>query len=153
MATPSSGLRVALQVALSVVILALCYWLYHSLTEPWKAVERQKELTEMTRSRMGLVRSAMIRYQNVNGRYTTSLDSLSMFVKQDSLLVASRDSVFGSGFNVDSLIFSPRTGSRFLLSVNDTSRVQTYLLRDPDSRDRIGTELPDITLLNASSWE
>ena len=110
-------------------------------------------MTRQTRERMGHIRTAMIRFQGQNGRYTRSLDSLVMFVKQDSLFGAATDSIFGAGFIPDSLPVSPRTGSRFLLSVNDTSRVHTYLLRDPDSNDRIGTELPDITLLNASSWE
>ena len=63
------------------------------------------------------------------------------------------DSVFGDGFMPDSLPFSPRTGNPFEYAVNDTGRVVIYLLKDPDSDDRIGALTPDITLLNAASWE
>ena len=54
---------------------------------------------------------------------------------------------------LDSLKFSPRTGKMWTYTANDTARVKTYLLEDPDSDDRIGTLLADITLLNAASWE
>jgi len=153
MASGGRGPIVGLQLALSLIIVALGYWLYVSITEPYEAIRRQEALRDVTRARMAQVRTAMIRYEAVNDRYTTSLDSLVMFVKSDSLLRVGADSLFGAGFVADSLIHSPRTGNRFTLSVNDTSRVQTYLLLDPDSGDRIGTELPDVTLLNAASWE
>ena len=146
-------MQIALRIVLSLIIVALVYWLYVSITEPYEEIERQKALTEMTRERMGDIRASLIRYEEENGRYTASLDSLVMFVKLDSLLTVASDSIFGVGVQPDSLPFSPRTGNRFILSVNDTSRVSTYLLEDPDSNDRIGTLLGDITLLNASSWE
>jgi hypothetical protein len=56
-------------------------------------------------------------------------------------------------FPYDSLVFSPRTGKRFSYAINDTARVNTYLLQDPDSNDKIGTLLADVTLVNAASWE
>ncbi|NND72346.1 MAG: hypothetical protein HKN43_12300 [Rhodothermales bacterium] len=146
-------MQIAVRIVLSVVIVLLVFWLYQSITEPYKVVERQKELTELTRQRMGDIRKSMIRYEELNDRYLTTLDSLVNFVKSDSLYAAAMDSVFRPGFQPDSLPFSPRTGNRFILSVNDTSRTSTYLLEDPDTNDRIGTLLGDITLLNASSWE
>lgn len=153
MALERRGLRVGLQVILGIVIVILAYVLYVSITEPYKVVERQREMTQRTRDRMAHIRTAMIRYERVNERYPTTLDSLVMFVKQDSLMVAKRDSVFGEPVQADSLPFSPRTGNQFELSVNDTARVKTYLLEDPDSGDRIGTLEPDVTRLNAASWE
>lgn len=146
-------MQVALRIILSIVIVALAYWLYVSITEPYKVIEREKELTELTRQRMGDVRAALIKYENENGRFTASLDSLVMFIKADSVYGGNFDSAFRPGFAPDSLPFSPRTGNRFILSVNDTSRVKTYLLQDPDSDDRIGDLTGDVTLLNASSWE
>ena len=59
----------------------------------------------------------------------------------------------GTGFHPDSLIYSPRSGEEFRYAVNDTARVKTYLLEDPASDDYIGTLEPDITRLNAASWE
>lgn len=153
MASNSRGANVAIQLVLLVVIAGLSYYLYRSLTEPYELIRQQQEVTERTRQRMGHVRTALIRFERVNGRFTTSLDSLVMFVSSDSLFRVDGDSLFGASFVPDSLPYSPRTGKRFEYSVNDTSRVQTYLLKDPDSRDQIGTPLPDVTLLNASSWE
>jgi hypothetical protein len=153
MASNSHGVQVTIQVVLGLVIIALVYWLYVSITEPYEAVRRQEEVTEQTRARMLNVRSAMIRYEEVNERYVTTLDSLVDFVQTDSLYSVEGDSIFGAGFVPDSLPFSPRTGKRFLLSVNDTARVMTYLLKDPDSDDQIGTLEPDVTKLNAASWE
>lgn len=153
MAIHSHGVQVGIQVALGLVIVALAYWLFVSITEPYEAIERQEEVTEMTRARMGAVRTAMIRYEELNDRFVTSLDSLVDFVRNDSLYRADADSIFWDGFVADSLVRSPRTGKKFVLSVNDTSRVNTYLLQDPDSDDQIGTLEPDITKLNAASWE
>ena len=153
MASNSHGVQVAIQVVLGLVIIALIYWLYVSITEPYEAVKQQEELTEKTRGRMLNVRAAMIRYEELNERYVTTLDSLADFVRTDSLYSIAADSIFGAGFTPDSLPFSPRTGKRFLLTVNDTSRVMTYLLKDPDSEDQIGTLTPDVTKLNAASWE
>lgn len=153
MALESRGLRVGLQIVLAIVIVVLGYVLYESITEPYQVIERQREVTERTRERMSNIRTAMIHYERQNERYPLTLDSLVNFVKTDSLLSIRRDSVFGASVVPDSLPYSPRTGRMFELAVNDTARVKTYLLEDPDSDDRIGTLEPDVTRLNAASWE
>ncbi len=153
MAAGSQNTRTIIQVALGILILCMGYYLYHSITEPWAAVERQEELTERTRMRMSNVRAALIRYDESNGRFPGTLDSLHTWVRTDSAMQAHRDSLFGSAANLDSFIFSPRTGAAFEYEVNDTSRVMVYLLSDPDSDDEIGTLEPDPTGLNAASWE
>lgn len=146
-------MRIAIQVVLAIVIVGLAYWLYVSITEPWKVVERQEALTERTRERMDEIRTALIRYETEAGRFPGTLDSLQMWVQTDSALQVERDSVFGEEFNPDSLIYSPRTGRQFEYAVNDTARVNIYRLKDPDSDDVIGTLEPDPTQLNAASWE
>lgn len=148
----SSGLRTGLQVLLGIIIVVLGYWLYVSITEPWAVVEQERAMTEQTRERMDDVRSALIRYQRTNQRFPSSLDSLMIWVRQDSIIQVNQDSLFG-GLSLDSLTFSPRTGKRFEYALNDTGRVAVYLLKDPDSEDQIGSEAPDVTLLNAASWE
>lgn len=153
MASSSRGLQTGLQIVLGIAIVALAYVLYVSITEPYDRVERQKEITDLTRERMRDVRTAMVQYERVNDRYITSLDSLVMWVKADSFMTATTDSLFGQGTNVDSLVYSPRTGKMFELTVNDTTRVATYELRDPDSNDAIGTTTGDVTRLNAANWE
>ncbi|GIV59665.1 hypothetical protein GQ464_014170 [Rhodocaloribacter litoris] len=147
------GTRIALQVVLGIVILVLAYFLYVSITEPYQAVERQRELTRLTRERMDDVRQALVYYRQVNERFPRTLDSLVMFLKTDSLAQARTDSLFGEPVNFDSLIYSPRTGKPFEYALNDTSQVMIYLLKDPDSDDQIGSLIPDVTLLNAASWE
>lgn len=146
-------MRIAIQIVLGIVIVALAYWLYVSITEPWAVVERQEELIERTRERMEDVRTALIRYEERQGRFPGTLDSLQTWVETDSIIQAHADSLFGPDFDPDSLLYSPRTGSRFDYAVNDTARVMMYRLRDPDSDDEIGTLEPDPTQLNAASWE
>ncbi len=147
------------QVVLAIVIVVLAYVLYQSITEPYKEIERQERLTQLTRQRMSQLRSALVYYQEKTGHFPPSLDSLVHYLKQDSLFLAKADSILGirgnRGFTVpiDSLIYSPRTGKPFIYILNDTSRVEIYLLKDPDSNDSIGSRIPDITLLNAASWE
>ena len=148
----SNSLRVGLQILLWVLIVGLSYVLYRSITEPYEEIERQQALTEMTRQRMDKVRQVAIQYEAQYDRFPGTLDSLVMFAMQDSAFRLVRDSVLGS-LSIDSLKFSPRTGKMWTYTSNDTSRVATYLLEDPDSDDRIGTLLADITLLNAASWE
>jgi hypothetical protein len=152
MASNSPAIRTGIQVVLAIVIVVLAVILYQSITGPYEIIRERERATERTRMRMDHVRQAMIRYNEVHGRFVTDLDSLVMFVRTDSVLVARRDTLFGPGFEPDSLPYSPRTGNRFELAVNDTSRVNTYRLDDPDSDDYIGTILPDVTRLNAASW-
>lgn len=153
MAFTSQGTQRAIQAVLAILIVVLAFFLYDSIVSPYEEIERQKEITELTRDRMDDVRQAMIVYQRNNGRFVSTLDSLVMWLKTDSVMSATVDSVFGAGFQADSLPFSPRTGNRFTLAINDTSRTHTYLLSDPDSDDFIGSLDGDITRLNAASWE
>lgn len=153
MASSSQGIRVGIQIVLAIVIIGLAYWLYVSITEPWGVIERQQELTERTRERMDEVRTALIRFEEREDRFPYALDTLQTWVRTDSIMRAEADSLFGTGFNVDSLIYSPRTGKQFEYAVNDTARVMMYQLKDPDSDDVIGTLAPDPTELNAASWE
>ena len=153
MASSARKIQSGIQVVLAIFIVVLGYVLYTSIVEPYAKVERAKQVTEDTRARMGNVRTAMIMYEREHDRFVTSLDSLVLWLRADSLVMANADSVFGTSVILDSLLYSPRTGNLFTLQVNDTSNVNIYLLLDPDSNDSIGSLIADITLLNASSWE
>lgn len=157
MASSRTVINKAIQVVLALVILGLAYVLYISITGPWEGVRKERELRERTRERMANVRTAMIRYEAAEGRFVTDLDSLVAWLQEDTTVVRDPAGVFrtrpGRPFYLDSLPYSPRTGNRFELLVNDTSRVNIYLLRDPDSEDYIGAVEPDVTRLNAASWE
>lgn len=150
----SQGKKVAIQVALGLLILVLAIWLYQSITAPYAEVERQQAITDMTRARMGQVRTALVYYEQQEDAFPGTLDSLMLWMETDSLMMAAADSIFDTpDFLLDSLLYSPRTGSRFAYTLNDTGRVAIYLLEDPDSEDHIGSATPDITQLNAASWE
>ena len=149
----SNGLRVGLQILLGIIIIGLSYVLYLSITEPYAEIERQQELTEMTRARMDQIRQVAIHYESHNDRFPLSLDTLVMYARADSAFLADRDSLMLNMIVPDSLLISPRTGKNFLYTANDTSRVKTYLLQDPDSDDQIGTMDGVLTLVNAASWE
>jgi len=147
----------AIQVVLAIIIVVLGYILYESITEPYKEIERQKQLTQLTRQRMSQLRSLLVYYQQKTGHFPPSLDSLITYLKQDSLFLAKQDSILGlpEGAQVvlDSLLYSPRSRQPFIYILNDTSRIEIYLLKSPDSPDSIGSRYPDVTLLNAASWE
>ncbi len=148
----SQGLRIAIQVLLGIAIIALGYWLYVSITAPWAAVEQERAITAETRGQMNKVRLALITHERALDKFPSTLDSLIIWVRTDSATVADWDSLYG--LNPDSMLYSPRTGNRFLYTLNDTGRVAIYLLKDPDSGDQIGsTNSDDITTLNAASWE
>ena len=150
----SHRVKIALQAVMAVIIVVLCYFLYDSVTGPWAALEREQEITDQTRARMSQVRTALVLYEREEDRFPSTLDSLVLWVKQDTLINVNPDSVFDQfGFSADSLLYSPRTRNQFLYAVNDTGQVAVYYLKDPDSDDYIGTERPDISQLNAASWE
>ena len=146
--------RTALTIVLGIIIVVLGFLLYRTITVPAERLDRQQELTEATRARMTNIREALIRYEREYNEFPGTLDSLVMFVEQDSLMQAINDSLYGATFEADSLPFSPRTGDRFIYEINDTSDVNVYLLQDPNQpRDSIGTLQPDPTQVNAASWE
>jgi hypothetical protein len=154
MATSSSGtIQTAIQVVLAIVILGLAYFLYQSITEPYDRIERQQRITEETRGRMANIRTALIDYERDSASYPDSLNVLLQHIRADSALSAQQDSIFGGAINLDSLLYSPRSGNPFQYTVSDTGRVETYLLQDPDSDDQIGTLSGDPTEANAASWE
>lgn len=157
MASRSKQLRISIQGVLVVLILGLSYYLYYSITEPYNRIERQEALTEQTRTRMTHIRTALIDYERDSTTFPDSLGMLLGHVRQDleddSLLSADGDSTFVKSVTLDSLLYSPRSGDRFEYAVSDTGRVETYLLEDPDTEDKIGTLSGDPTKINTASWE
>jgi hypothetical protein len=153
----SSGVRTGVQIGLVVVIIGLSYLLYVSLTEPYEKVERQKQRAQETRQRMEHLRTALVYYEREEGFFPGTLDSLRGFLS-DSLSQAQVDSLYGEQAPpLDSIFLSARLvedgNRRFAYAVNDTGRVETYLLEDPASDDQIGTLTGDPTQANVASWE
>ncbi|PEN08305.1 hypothetical protein CRI93_04095 [Longimonas halophila] len=155
MALKSDRLRTTLQVVLAIVIGALAYFLYYSITEPYEAIEREQRITEEVRNRMSDIRTVLNRYERDSTTYPDSLDQLMAHIQRDSALLASRDSIFTTSFELDSMFYSPRNGEPFTYTLSDTGQVPTYLLEAPapDSTDQIGTLSGDPTRTNVASWE
>ncbi len=142
---------------LIVVIIALSVWLYQSITGPYQKVLERKAQTQMVRTRMSNVRDVLIKYKNKHGQFPPNLDSLVVFLKTDSAMVAKGAKEFTKvigNYNPDSLIYSPLPPHpKFEYTRNDTIRPELYLLVDPsDTTQKIGS-LTRTTLLNAGSWE
>lgn len=145
------NVRIGIQIVLGIIIVVLAYVLYESITGPYQQIARQEALTEQTRSRMDQIRQGLIHYEEQYERFPGTLDSLVTYLEENPNVV---DSLYNGGnVNLDSLLYSPRTGNQFQYALNDTGRVDIYLLEDPDSDDRIGAEQPDATMINAASWE
>lgn len=144
---------IVIQIGLGIVIVALTYFLYVSITAPWEAVQQEKRLTDLTRARMNQVRMALRHFEELNDRFPGSIDSLVSFVTEDSLMNVNQDSFFHGNFDLNEFLNSPRSGARFQYALNDTGRVKVYYLKDPDSDDYIGSIEPDISKLHAGSWE
>ena len=149
-------------VVLGIVIIVLGWYLYHSIVDPYKVVEQRKEMTERVRANMEDIRDGLLRYNRRNETFPPTeggLDSLVAFMRSDSTIQATQDSIFtddieiGYTFNLDSLIYSPRPPhKRFEYTLNDTMNPPIYLLEDPDSDDKVGS-LEKATLLNAPNWK
>jgi hypothetical protein len=148
-----------LTIVLGVLILALSYFLYRSIVDPYQEVLEEEEMVERERHRMLLVRDALVQYRNRRGNFPPTdggLDSLVQFVKTDEFVSARADSLFAfrppSVYNPDSLTYSPRPPhNRFEYTLNDTIRPRLYLLINPGTDDRVG-DLERTTLLNAPNW-
>ena len=152
----SRGTRLAIEIVLAIAIVALSYWLFRTITEPAELLERQEQLTEETRERMDFIRQTLIRYEREHDRFVSTLDSVLMYAREDSALQLMKQERLGEDFVLDSLIYSPRTGERFIFEVApDTIAINTYLLQDPYAPERnfIGTLDADPTEVNAASWE
>ncbi len=146
-----------LTIVFGLIIIGLTYWLYDSLVTPYQEVKEREAMTEKVRQRLIDAKDALIQYQTRKETFPPTdggLDSLVNFLKSDSMMIAMGDSLFGTTmdvYNPDSLTYSPRTGNRFVYTLNDTLRPQIYLLEDPDSDDSIGS-LERTTMRNAPNW-
>lgn len=148
-----------LSIVLGIIIVALGYWLYHSIVDPYQEVVEREEMREQVRQQMKAVRDALVQHERIRGEFPPTeggLDSLVSFLKNDSTMIARGDSLFSlpnQSYNPDSLIYSPRPPHpKFEYTLNDTLRPRIYLLEDPATDDHIGS-LENTTDRNAASWE
>ena len=155
--TGASGSDLAIRALLGLLIIGLCVVLYFVTVVPAQRAAAAQRETDLTRERMSDVRTALISYRDSLGDYPSTLDSLVMFARTDSVFAAQasgEEERLGPPM-ADSLAVSPRSGTPFLYElVSDTTGVEIYWLADPDSEaDSIGSRDPNPSLRNAASWE
>jgi len=152
--------RNVLQIVLAVIIIILAIVLFEVIQQPQREFAREMAITETSRERMHHLRRALIAHEREYVGYPRTLDSLEYIIRNDSFFVAKRDSIFelepGEQLQVDSLFYAAR-GPRFhyIGLFDDSLNVWTYLLRNPVTRDSIGTADPEQASArrNVASWE
>lgn len=153
----TSGGERAVRAILALAILALVAVLYFVTVVPAQRAAAAQRETDIARERMSDVRAALIAYRDSMSAYPSTLDSLVLFARTDSSFRAevARQEGRLKEISVDSLLYSPRTGNRFLYEVvSDTTGLEMYWLGDPDATaDSIGSRDPNPALRNAASWE
>ncbi len=176
-----------IHVAFYVVIGVLIYILIQvAIIEPKEVVAFEKYNKNEARLRMKNLKEAELLYFKKNNKFTNNLDSLLNFVKSspfvdsvmngfDSMMNRSSNpftKLSHGEFSFDSLFTTPKSGQRFLLSIDssmafdsvitpsgkflrvDTNIVmgQRYRIEDPDGYGYIG-DLTNEALKNTASWE
>ena len=114
-------MKTALQITLIVVSFVLGYLIYKSINDPIQFEKERKARYDATIERLKDIRKAQIAYKDVYGKYTGSWDTLTRFVKVDSLRMVRRigmltDSMIAAGWNEETALKKGRI-------IRDTIRV------------------------------
>lgn len=152
-----NGSRIAIQLGLAALVVVLAVILLRSIVLPYQAHQERLAEQELVRERMGDLRTALISYRDAYSTYPSTLDSLGLFVRQDTLFTRddSNDEERVSPFSAAEITTSPASGSPFLYEVvSDTTGVEIYWVGNPDvEEDSIGSRQVNPAYRNAASWE
>ena len=173
--------------ALYVVIAVLVYILIRvAIVDPTEYIETETYNRTESQLRMDNIRQAQILWERENKQFTDSLGKLVQFIKNDPKvheLIVGVDTLTNrstnpfknltSGeFTPDSLMFTPKTHSEYVLKIDTTTTVDTvidrrgkivkvdtttvigslYYVECPDGYGSIG-DLKSAALKNTASWE
>ncbi len=172
--------------ALYVVIAILTVILIKvAIIDPHDYVETEKFFKTESRLRMNNIKEAEIIWQRKIGNYTNSIDTLISFIESpyvdsivnafDSLIMKVNNpfkKLSDGEFNPDSLRLSPKTFSAYILLIDTSVVIDTfinrrgkitkvdtsiilgsrYYLEDPDGYGTVGS-LDNEALKNTASWE
>jgi len=157
-----------------------------AILDPTEHIKKEEYFRTESRLRMDNIRQAQILWQKENDQYSDNLEQLTTYVKTDSnvkSLIEGIDTLtkrstnpfknLTSGvFEPDSLLFSPKSHSSYVLQIDTTTTIDTvinqrgkivrvdtntvigtvYYLECPDGYGTIG-DLESPTLRNTASWE
>jgi hypothetical protein len=173
--------------ALYVVIAILVYVLIRmAIIDPTKYIQSENYYRSESQLRMDNIRQAQIQWEKQNKNYTNDLMELISFIKTDSTvndLIVGIDTLTNRStnpfknlttgtFEPDSLLFSPKSHSNYILSIDSTTTIDTvinrrgkmirvdtnsvigslYYVECPDGYGTIGN-LESQSLKNTASWE
>ncbi len=179
----------------AIIVVLIVVLIQVAITGPSEVIETKKYNKEESRLRMTNLKHAQILYEQKYDKFTDNLDTLINFIRTDTtvlnlmaaidtvrIYVGEKDSIIfksrnpfsdlvSGPFSYDSLYFSPKSGNRFLVTVDSLLEVDTvinrrgrivkidsirtigtrYLIKSPDNKDRIG-DINSDALLNTESW-
>lgn len=120
-----------INIGLTVVVLALCYFLYRTIAEPIEFEAEKQKRYDAIKERLEDIKTAQIAYKESKGGFANSFEALTDFIKNDSIMLIKvignpddttitviRDTTyqsvlankFDADFNPDSIAFVPYTG-------------------------------------------
>ncbi|MGQ1946575.1 hypothetical protein ACT3CD_05680 [Geofilum sp. OHC36d9] len=97
-------MKTIIQVLLTIAIIVLGYFCVESINKPVRFKKEYQQRSEKVIERLKDIRSAQVAFKAVNGRYTSSFDTLSTFIANDSLPMVKMegsltDSMIAAGMN------------------------------------------------------
>jgi len=111
-------MRTVIQIILLAGIVVIGYLLYQSIEEPISFNQKKKKRYQATIQKLKDIRTAQLAYKSVTDTFTGSFDTLTTFIKQDSIPV-----VRAVGFVPDTL--TEKEAVEMGLVTRDTSQVST----------------------------
>ncbi len=145
------NVKLIANIALSVVVVGLAFWLYYIIREPIVFEKEKKVRYEKTIQRLKDIRTAQLAYKDLKGQFARNFDQLVRTIKFDSIPVVKaigevpdslteaeavlrglviRDTVFEpllqktfpAGMNVDSLPYIPFSNEKFSINAGDIKK-------------------------------
>lgn len=143
-------------IVLKIVIALLIGLLIYVIYEPYQIMEEEEANKAESRSRLVNIRSAQLQYIGLFGVYASSIDTLVQFVKDYFPTGTDTTEIFkpfaNGPFVAESLLYTPKSHRKYIVTSVDTTIIKKYLLEDPDGYGSIGS-LTDDARVNKASWE
>lgn len=169
-----------------VIAILLVVLIKVAIVDPADHIKKEEYYRSESQLRMDNIRQAQILWQKNNEQYTDNLSKLISYVKNDSVvhdLIVGIDTLTNRStnpfkslttgeFTPDSLMFSPKSHSPYILQIDTTVSIDTvinrrgkivrvdtttvigslYYVECPDGYGTVG-DLESPTLRNTASWE
>lgn len=144
----SDMIKIVMQVALAIGIIALVYFIYKGIDDPIQNDKEKDRRYQVVIQKLKDIRTAQVAYKSVKGRFTTSFDTLISFVKSDSIPIVKQEGSVPEEFieELKSYKDAELKAIKEGLIKRDTIRVSTL-----DSLFRKGYPIDDLKLVPFSN--